>query len=207
MEEKPFASSENHKATGKEWHGRGSPQYNPEIHIPMLKDIFGNGGGLTAFLGAAEISAVSFYNWLKKYPDFKHNYEVSINRGSALWELMPLDAARSGININHGYWSMILRMRYKQSVVNLNKVAGDTTSARMKAAWESLEEGGITPQEFNQIASGLSTESRIAEVDLQKQTLENTKESSKASKEMTDEAIKAFMEVMNRKKVDENSAE
>lgn len=207
MEEKAFGSTENHKATGKEWHGRGYPQYDPDIHIPMLKEIFGNGGGLTAFLGAAEISSVSFYNWLKKYPDFKHQYEVAINRGSALWELMPLEAARSGVNINHGYWSMILRMRYKQSVVNLNKVAGDTTSARMKAAWESLENGGITPQEFNQIASGLSTESRIAEVDLKKQELETAQDNKEANASMTDEALKAYMAVMQGKKLVEVPSE
>src|SRR5215203_1909282 len=104
MNELAIGSTENPKATGKEWHGRGHPQYDPEIHIPLLMDIFGNGGGLTAFLGASEISAVTFYRWIKKYPEFKHKYEVALNRGSAVWELMPLDAARAGININFGYW-------------------------------------------------------------------------------------------------------
>ena len=122
MDDLDFGSVKNDKATGKEWHGRGYPQYDPAIHIPMIQDIFGNGGGLTAFLGACELSSASFYTWLKKYPEFKHQYEVALNRGSAKWELLPLEAARAGISINHGYWSMMLKVKYKQSGVALNKV-------------------------------------------------------------------------------------
>lgn len=205
MSELVFGSTGNPKASGKEWHGRGYPQYDPEIHIPMVEEIFGNGGGLRAFLGAAEISAVSFYNWLKRYPEFKRKYDVALNRGAAIWELMPLDAARAGVNINFNYWAMIWRQRYNQSAIKLRKEEADNPAARLKAAWNSLRKGGITPQEFNQIASGLATESRVAEVELQKQALENSKQDT-VPQEVTDEAIKAFMAALMKGKTEAQEA-
>lgn len=122
-------------------------------------------------------------------------------RGCAIWEVLPLDAARKGYTMNHSYWVMIWRQRYKKSVVYLKESKENTISSKMEAAWESLREGGITPQEFNRIASGLAAKCRIAEVDLRKQRLEHMKESSEASKAVTDEAIRAsieaYMAVMN----------
>ena len=203
-----FASVDNPKATGKEWHGCGYPQYNPEIHLPMIREIFSNGGGVSAFLAACEISKPTFYQWLKDKPEFRQQYDIALSEGAAVWDLMPLAFAKNGATIPHAYWAMIRRQRYKEPVVSINEAKEDSTSSRMKAAWETLQEGAITTQEFNQIASGLSTESRIAEVDLQKQALDHAKESSDIMKGMKDEAIKvaveAYNEVMNRKEGAEN---
>ena len=191
-----FSSTSNLKAIGKEWHGRGHPQYEPEIHLPMVEEIFSNGGGVYAFLYACKISKVTFYTWIKRYPEFKNQYEISLYGGAAIWELLPLEWAKNGIPVNNTYWCNVMRQRYKYGVPELQKSKSDTTSSRMKATWRSLRKGGITPQEFNQIASGLSTESRIAEVDLQKQALDHAKESSNESKEMTNEALRAYILVL-----------
>lgn len=197
-----FAALNNPKATGKEWHGRGYPQYDPAIHLQMLKDIFSNGGGVSAFLAACQIARATFYQWLKDKPEFKHQYDIALSEGAAMWELMPLELAKSGINMPYAYFVLIARQRYKTSPIQLVETESEsTTSAKMDVAWRSLRDGGINPQEFNQIASGLSTESRIAEVDLQKQALEHTKESSDECKGMKDEALKAYMAVMSGKKL------
>ncbi len=130
-----------------------------------------------------------------------------MEKGAAKWNALPLKLAMAGINLNHNYWVAIGRNCYKFSQAKLKTEIEDTTTSRMKAAHESLQEGGITPQEFNQIASGISTESRIKEVDLQKEIIDNIKESCTISKEMKDEAVRAFMLVMSGKgKVVENES-
>ncbi len=191
----------------EEWFGRGSPQYNTEIHIPLLREIFedGHGNGVSTFCASSDISRTTFNVWLNKYPEFKEQYDISLEKGAAKWNALPLKLAMAGINLNHNYWVAINRNCYKFSQSKLKLESEDTTTSRMKAATESLQEGGITPQEFNQIASGLSTESRIKEVDLQKEIVDNMRESNEASKEMTDEALRAFMLVKSGKgKVVEN---
>lgn len=62
----------------KEWHGRGYPQYDPEIHFPMLREIFGNCGGVAAFCAKSQISPKTFYSWVKEHPEFKLQYEISL---------------------------------------------------------------------------------------------------------------------------------
>jgi hypothetical protein len=194
-----FGSLDNGKATGKEWHGRSYPKYDSAIHIPILKEIFGNGGGVAAFLSACQISKVTFYEWIKKYEEFNTQYELSLSEGKAAWELMPLELAKSGRSIPYAYWIMMMRQRYKEIPIQLQEAEKDTTESRTKAAWKSLRDGGITPQEYNQIASGLATESRIAEVELKKEELDHVKESDKLSAEMTDEALRAYMLVKSGK--------
>jgi len=201
MSDTAFASEESLKEIQKEWHGKGHPQYNAAIHLPMLQDIFGKGHGLSAFLATARLSSATFYQWLKDKPEFKHEYELARHAGCAYWEVMPMEAARTGTSMNYPYWMMIWRERYKKTPVQLDEPESDTTTSRMKAAWDSLSKGGVTPQEFNQIASGLSTESRIAEVDLKKQELETAQENADATTGMKDEALKAYMAVMQGKVV------
>ncbi|HOA79905.1 MAG TPA: hypothetical protein PKK61_02425 [Defluviitaleaceae bacterium] len=183
----------------EEWYGRGSNKYDPEVHLPLLIEIFENLHGVAAFCAASKICRKTFWDWCNKYPEFKKQYDIAIDIGASKWENLPLELASRGLTLNHNYWIAIQRNRFKFSQSRMKVETEDTTTARMKAATESLQEGGITPQEFNQIASGLSTESRIKEVDLQKEIVDNAKNSCTISKEMKDEALKAFMLVMSGK--------
>jgi hypothetical protein len=190
----------------EEWFGRGNPQYNPEIHFPLLHQIFEDGHGVAAFCAASDISRRTFSVWCNKYPEFREQYDIAIEKGAAKWEALPDELARKGLTLNHNYWMAINRNRYKFSQSRITKEKDDTTISRMAAAWISLQEGGITAQEYNQIAAGLSTESKISEVELQREIVEQLKESNTASKEMNDEAIRAFMLVKSGKgKVVENT--
>lgn len=188
-----------------EWHGRGSHQYNKDIHIPMLHEVFEKGEGVAAFCASADIAEKTFREWKSKYPEFEENYKVAVIKGAAKWEKLPLELAERGITINHQYWVAINRNRYRYKQHELEKEKEDTTLSRMAAAWISMQNGGITPQEYNQIASGLSTESKINELELQKEIVNQLKESDNKTKEITDEALRAFMLVKSGKgKVVEN---
>lgn len=189
----------------EDWYGRGTSKYNPEIHLPLLLEVFENLHGVAAFCASSKISRKTFWDWLEKHPEFKEQYDIAVDVGASRWENLPLEFSSRGLNFNHNYFVMMSRNRYRLSQINLKKAKKNTTTSRMKAAHDSLQEGGITPQEFNQIASGLSTESRIKEVDLQKEIIDNIKESNAATKEMKDEALRGFMLVMSGKgKVVEN---
>ncbi len=189
----------------EEWYGRGSSKYDPAIHLPLLIEIFENLHGVATFCASSGISRKTFAEWVDKHPEFKSQYEIAVDKGAAKFENLPMEFASKGLTFNHNYFIMMSRNRYKVSQINLKKSKRNSTTSRMKAAHESLQEGGITPQEFNQIASGISTESRIKEVDLQKEIVDNMKESCTISKEMKDEALRGFMLVMSGKgKVIEN---
>lgn len=181
-----------------EWHGRGSFQYNPSIHIPLLHEVFANCNGVADFCAEADISHRTFFTWRDKYPEFKEEYEVALSKGAAIWEKKPIEWAKENLKISHKFWEAIQRLRYKHSVVQIEK-GGDTTASRMAAAWIAMQTGGITPQEYNQIASGLATESKISELELQKQIVEQLQKSTDENKEVTDEALRAFMLVKSGK--------
>ncbi len=176
----------------KEWHGRGNPQYDPNIHLPLLHEIFEHGDGIAAFCAAARICKETFHGWRHKHPEFKEEYEIALMKGLAIWENKPLQLAAMGCTINHNYWATIMRMRFKYYKESLNKEKEDNTKSRLEAAFESLKEGGITPQEYNQIASGLANESKIVELELKRDEL-NKDKGKEVPKEVSDAAVEAFM--------------
>jgi hypothetical protein len=182
----------------KEWHGRGSPQYDESIHIPLLHKIIGIGEGIAAFCAEANICDESFHAWRHKHPEFKKQYEIALAKGAAIWENKPLSLAERGISLNHNYWATIMRMRYKYYKGNLKPAKENTTQSRLEAAHESLQEGTITTQEYTQITSGIAAESKIAELELQKQALEQAKNQSKPV-QLSDEAVRAAMLVQSGK--------
>ncbi len=181
------------------WNGRGNPKYDAAIHCQKIIEVFESGEGVAEFCASSDISLKTFHAWTHQHPEFREHYDIAMIKGQAVWERKPIELAAQGITISHQFWLAIMRNRHKFSQSKMKVEAEDTTTSRMKAATESLQEGSITPQEFNQIASGLSTESRIKEVDLQKEMVDNVKNSCTISKEMKDEALKAFMLVMSGK--------
>ena len=172
------------------WHGRGNHQYNADVHIPLLYEVFENGDGIAEFAARADIAVQTFQEWKEKHPEFKQHYKSALSKGFAIWEKKPIEWAEKGLNINHQYWVAIMRNRYKYSQAQLKKEEVNTTASRLAAAWISMQKGGITPQEYNQIASGLATESKISELELQKQIIEQLQKSDNETKEMSDEQLK-----------------
>lgn len=194
-----YESSSNEILPTKEFRGRSYPHYDPSVHVKLLREIFKNGEGMLAFCAEAQISRRTFQEWTEKHKEFAEQHEVSMCEGGRQWELIPFELAKKGIALNNRYWEIIARQRYRYSLIKLEKEKEDTTVSRMAAAWISMQNGGITPQEYNQIASGLATESKILEVDLQREIVDQLKEQSDASKQMTDEALRAFMLVKSGK--------
>lgn len=100
--------------------GRPS-KYVQEQHIGLLFDVFDQGEGIMAFCAEALISQKTFFNWLKKYKEFKEAYDIVINIAGRQWEKLP----RENPDFNFPYWSTIMRNRFGfgKSRIHLDKEA------------------------------------------------------------------------------------
>lgn len=87
----------------------GQPtKYIKEKHIGLLFDTFDQGEGVMAFCAEALISQTTFFNWLKKYKEFKEAYDTVINIAGRQWEDFP----RQNPDFNFPYWSTIMKNRF-----------------------------------------------------------------------------------------------
>lgn len=96
-------------------------KYVQEQHIGLLFDIFNQSEGVMAFCAEAMISQATFFNWLKKYKEFKEAYDIVINIAGRQWEKLP----RENPDFNFPYWSTIMRNRFGfgKSRIHLDKEA------------------------------------------------------------------------------------
>jgi len=175
----------------KEWYGRGTHKYNPEIHFPLLHKVFGDGHGIAAFCAQASISVPTFVTWCKKYPEFKEEYQKALAVGAAKWEYLPFKMLEEGRYFDFRYWASIGKSRFGRLYRGrLDEPKEDTIIGRLKAVWESVEEGSITFDEYSKITAGLLNESKITEIELQKQAADQMKQSNEESKSIPDETLK-----------------
>lgn len=154
-------------------------KYVQEQHIGLLFDIFNQSEGVMAFCAEAMISQATFFNWLKKYKEFKEAYDIVINIAGRQWEKLP----RENPDFNFPYWSTIMRNRFGfgKSRIHLDKEA---TPLEM---FETIKQG-LTDQEISvQDAVQLTTIAKN-EADVKKGVIED----KAVSEQMSIEEAKAF---------------
>lgn len=158
--------------------GRPS-KYVQEQHIGLLFDVFDQGEGIMAFCAEALISQKTFFNWLKKYKEFKESYDIVINIAGRQWEKLP----RENPDFNFPYWSTIMRNRFGfgKSRIHLDKEA--TPLEMFEVIKQGLTDQEISIQDSVQLATIAKTEA-----DVKKGMIED----KAVSKEMEIEEAKAF---------------
>lgn len=164
----------------------GKPtKYDKEKHIGLLFDIFDQREGIMAFCADALISQKTFFNWLKKYKEFKEAYDIAINIAGRQWEKLP----RENPDLNFPYWSTIMRNRFGfgKSRIYLDKEA--TPLEMFETIKQGLSDQEISTQEGVQLATIAKTEADIKtgltedKAEYEKQNREETKEFMAAIKE------------------------
>lgn len=158
--------------------GRPS-KYVQEQHIGLLFDVFDQGEGIMAFCAEALISQKTFFNWLKKYKEFKEAYDIVINIAGRQWEKLP----RENPDFNFPYWSTIMRNRFGfgKSRIHLDKEA-------IPLEMFKVIKQGLTDQEISiQDAVQLTTIAKN-EADVKKGVIED----KAVSEQMSIEEAKAF---------------
>ncbi|MGL5713045.1 MAG: hypothetical protein ACRCX2_08505 [Paraclostridium sp.] len=158
--------------------GRPS-KYVQEQHIGLLFDVFDQGEGIMAFCAEALISQKTFFNWLKKYKEFKEAYDIVINIAGRQWEKLP----RENPDFNFPYWSTIMRNRFGfgKSRIHLDK------KAEPLEMFETIKQG-LSDQEISvQDAVQLTTIAKN-EADVKKGVIED----KAVSEQMSIEEAKAL---------------
>ena len=158
--------------------GRPS-KYVQEQHIGLLFDVFDQGEGIMAFCAEALISQKTFFNWLKKYKEFKEAYDIVINIAGRQWEKLP----RENPDFNFPYWSTIMRNRFGfgKSRIHLDKEA-------IPLEMFKVIKQGLTDQEISiQDAVQLTTIAKN-EADVKKGVIED----KAVSEQMSIEEAKEF---------------
>ena len=132
-------------------------KYVQEQHIGLLFDIFNQSEGVMAFCAEAMISQATFFNWLKKYKEFKEAYEVVINIAGRQWEKLP----RENPDFNFPYWSTIMRNRFGfgKSRIHLDKEA--TPLEMFETIKQGLSDQEISLQDGVQLATIAKTEADV----------------------------------------------
>lgn len=132
-------------------------KYVQEQHIGLLFDIFNQSEGVMAFCAEAMISQATFFNWLKKYKEFKEAYDIVINIAGRQWEKLP----RENPDFNFPYWSTIMRNRFGfgKSRIHLDKEA--TPLEMFKMIKQGLSDQEISIQDGVQLTTIAKTEADV----------------------------------------------
>lgn len=132
-------------------------KYVQEQHIGLLFDIFDQGEGIMAFCAEALISQKTFFNWLKKYKEFKEAYDIVINIAGRQWEKLP----RENPDFNFPYWSTIMRNRFGfgKSRIHLDKEA--IPLEMFKVIKQGLTDQEISIQDAVQLTTIAKTEADV----------------------------------------------
>lgn len=153
-------------------------KYVQEQHIGLLFDVFDQGEGIMAFCADALISQKTFFNWLKKYKEFKEAYDIVINIAGRQWEKLP----RDNPDFNFPYWSTIMRNRFGfgKSRIHLDKEA--TPLEIFKVIKQGLSDQEISLQDGVQLTTIAKNEA-----DVKKGVIEDKAEHEQRSMEELEE--------------------
>jgi len=136
----------------------GNPtKYDKAKHIELLVDLFSNGESIAAFCDEAMINRKTFYNWLGAHKEFKYAYEIVINTAERKWENYP----KENPDFNYQYWYWVMKNRFGYCKPRIQVSEDITPLGRIAAIWKAIEEGELTTDEINELASLAQTQANI----------------------------------------------
>lgn len=141
--------------------------YNPDVHIPLLLEMFKNGDSLAAYYVAADICESTFYDWTNKYPEFDAAYSKANNSAQIWWENYGKNGANQP-NFNFAYFNSVMINRFGQTshrklkIKNIADVA--THTDRFNVVMKEVANGTLTGHELKQLSDSLVCGVKIAEV-------------------------------------------
>ena len=126
--------------------------YRKELHLPLMINIFKIGGTREKFCSKAEISQNTFYDWLKKYPEFAATYQEAHLMAWEWWQ-------ENCYGIDYKIWESIMRNRFRQQNycdAALPGFMSDKPVESMRAVKLAIGEGKITLREAVDFAKVVS---------------------------------------------------
>lgn len=91
---------------------RGRPTKYSKDFCPMLVEYMSKGLSLEAFVARIGITRETLYQWVDKYPDFKHAFSIGKGASQEFWELRGIEAMRWGSSVNGTVWKFNMQNRF-----------------------------------------------------------------------------------------------
>ena len=110
--------------------GRGNWKYEPEVHIPLLKRIYSEGGDIAAFCSAAQICRDTFQQWRANFEDLHCAYAQALEVARAWWEQKGIDNLENP-HFNQNVWRLMMRNRFDMTDT---RCASQSTAQTEKAS-------------------------------------------------------------------------
>ena len=140
------------------------PQYNAEVHIPLLDEIFSNGKSIAAFCVAAKIVRATFHNWVNKYPEFEEEYEMAVLKSEVYWEEYGQNNAMLP-HFNYSWWAAKMRNCFGWSEHRKLKIKGidtaRTANDKYNLVLNAVAQGELTAHEIKQLSETILTGTKI----------------------------------------------
>ena len=137
-------------------------KYDPNVHLELLETVFKRGDDISAFCAEANISKKTFFYWQSIFPEFKERYQVVVNLAQKYWETLPL----SDKHINFGFWSSIMKNRYKWGYCKMPKLTGmEPPLEIINLALKLYSEGEITDTQVDRLVNVANNKVKIVEHD------------------------------------------
>lgn len=181
--------------------------YDPDLHIPLLHQVFNKGEGIHAFCAKAGIKRSTFDTWRKKHIEFQEAYEIALSAAASIWERYPIAAMENGTSFNFKHWEFVMKSRGYHKNDSFQKVKKClTVEEKLNFIWNEYIKGSISSDEYSKIVTAITgglkakeLEISARELDMKAKELEYQKEHSNDMSKISDEALEAYMLVKSGK--------
>jgi len=142
--------------------GNKKTKYNPDVHIPLLMQLFAEGKSIAEFCFKALVTQKTFHQWVNTHPLFETAYELALCAAQVVW-----DFKGENKEINTAAWTIIMKNRFSYSEerkLSIPKIKGAKTfDEHYKIIMEHLADGNLTGKEANQLAALLASGLKIVQ--------------------------------------------
>jgi len=144
--------------------GAGNWLYDPAKHIPVLMQIFSEGGGIAAFCAHFKMSCRTWHAWRKQFPDFLEATEIAHELAKHWWESYGQRSLNDS-KFNTNAWRLQMRNRFDMTDSRLISVPGmaeaPTFRGQYNAVLAALGRAEITPDEALKLANFVGAGAKI----------------------------------------------
>jgi len=125
--------------------------------------MFAAGKSRSQFCARHNIARRTFDVWLDKYPIFADAYDTAQEKAKAFFDQMAMDnmiEEHQGSRLNTRLFEMTLRNRFEMPqnrIVKLRGMTARTSEDKLNAICEAIEDGSITPDEAQKLASVITS--------------------------------------------------
>ncbi len=102
--------------------------YDPRFHIPSLEKLMREGKTDAWIYSEWNVSADTFYRWLREYPELKETHQIGLQHCEKYWETLGMEMMASGENKKFSFWIAFMRRKFGKVWANPEARDAQTTN-------------------------------------------------------------------------------